>query len=147
MFEYFMSTYAESILMAIACVIFGLMGYAVRQLCKATLTNDTKLSVAKVAAQFVEQVWKEIHGPEKLQKALETAEALLKKKGIDFDAEEMRILIEAAVAEFNEAFKKPLEDEAAAGAVRKLDADMLAEAAELTAPDMETEPDMPEAEE
>ncbi|MCI7808170.1 phage holin family protein, partial [bacterium] len=66
------------------------------------------------AAQFVEQVWYTLHGPEKLAKALETAEVLLKKKGIDFDSDEMKILIEAAVAEFNEAFKKPLLEEGTA---------------------------------
>ena len=57
-----------------------------------------------------------------LSKALEVAEALLKKKGIDFDAEEMQILIEAAVAEFNEAFKKPLTEESTADAVRRVEA-------------------------
>ena len=59
-----------------------------------------------------------LHGADKLAKTLETAEALL-KKGIDFDAEEMQILIEAAVAEFNEAFKKPLTAESTADAVRR----------------------------
>ena len=49
----------------------------------------------------MEQVWTSLHGADKLAKALETAEVLLKKKGIDFDAGEMQVLIEAAVAEFN----------------------------------------------
>jgi hypothetical protein len=56
----------------------------------------------------VEQVWKDIHGEEKLQRALEAAEILLRKKGIPFDADEMMILIEAAVAEFNGVFHKEL---------------------------------------
>ncbi|MCI7809715.1 phage holin family protein, partial [bacterium] len=73
------------------------------------------------AAQFVEQVWYTLHGPEKLAKALETAEVLLKKKGIDFDSDEMKILIEAAVSEFNEAFKKPILEKATADAVRRVD--------------------------
>ena len=64
-----------------------------------------------MVVNFVEQVWYTLHGPEKLRKALETAQVLLAKKGIDFDAEEMEILIEAAVAEFNDAFRKPLDDE------------------------------------
>ena len=68
-----------------------------------------------------EQIWKDIHGAEKLQKAMETAEILLKKKGIDFDAEEMKILIEAAVAEFNGAFAKPLIMEDTADAVRRVE--------------------------
>ena len=36
---------------------------------------------------------------------------MLAKKGIEFDAEEIEIMIEAAVAEFNEAFRKPLDSE------------------------------------
>ena len=71
--------------------------------------------------KFVEQVWKTLHGTDKLNKALETAEALLKKKGITFDAEEMRVLIEAAVVEFNNVFQKPLENGSTADAVRKID--------------------------
>ena len=54
----------------------------------------------------MEQVWKDIHGADKLRKALETAEALLKKKGIPFDADEMMVMIEAAVQEMNEVFQK-----------------------------------------
>lgn len=64
---------------------------------------------------------KTIHGADKLSKALEVAEALLKKKGIDFDAEEMQILIEAAVAEFNKTFKStPLTEESTADAARRV---------------------------
>jgi len=69
----------------------------------------------------VEQTWKTLHGPEKMKEALKTAEALLKKKGIDFDAEEMEVLIEAAVAEFNDVFRKPINDEGTADAVRRID--------------------------
>ena len=64
-----------------------------------------------------------LHGADRLTKALETAESLLKKKGIDFDAEEMRILIEAALAEFNDAFKKPLLEESTSDAVRRVEAE------------------------
>ena len=42
---------------------------------------------------------------DKLNKALEAAETLLKKKGVPFDADEMMVLIEAAVWEFNKAFE------------------------------------------
>lgn len=104
MFEYFITNYGTQLLSLLMCTLFGVLGYGAKQICKAWLDDNTKRSVARVAAQFVEQVWKEIHGPEKLQKALETAQELLAKKGIDFDAEEMTVLIEAAVAEFNTAF-------------------------------------------
>ena len=43
------------------------------------INDDTKRAIARVAVQFVEQVWHTLHGADKLAKALETAEALLKK--------------------------------------------------------------------
>ena len=45
---------------------------------------------------------------------------MLKKKGISFDAEEMEVLIEAALAEFNDAFRKPISDGATADATRRV---------------------------
>lgn len=89
---------ARIILLAIA----GLLGTVAAKL----LNTEIKRRVAKIAAQFVEQAWKALHGEEKMQKALEAAAALLAKYGIKFDAAEMRILIEAAVGEFNEVFAK-----------------------------------------
>ena len=63
------------------------------------------------AVRFVEQCWNTLHGADKLAKALETDEILLKKKGIDFDSEEMMYIIEAAVAEMNEVFNKTTEQQ------------------------------------
>lgn len=106
MLNYFITNYGTQIIGIILCAIFGCLGYAVKKLCARYINDDTKATVARTAAKFVEQVFTDIHGKYKLHKALETAEALLKKKGIPFDADEMEVLIEAAVAEFNEAFKK-----------------------------------------
>ena len=108
--EYFFYSYGLEILGMILAAFLGTLGYACRKLYQQHVNDDTKRSIAAVAVKFVEQVWKTLHGPEKLRKALETAQTLLAKKGIDFDAEEMEILIEAAVAEFNDAFRKPLDD-------------------------------------
>ena len=121
MFEYFVYCYGTQILTAILCAIFGCLGYAIKRLATKYINDDTKRTIAKVAVQFVEQVWTSFHGADKLSKALDTAATLLKKKGIDYDAEEMQVLIEAAVAEFNEAFKEPLLAESSADAVRRIE--------------------------
>lgn len=121
MFDYFVQCYGTQILTAILCAIFGCLGYAIKRLATKYVNDDTKRTIAKVAVQFVEQVWTSLHGADKLAKALETAATLLKKKGIDYDAEEMQVLIEAAVAEFNDAFKKPLLAESSADAVRQIE--------------------------
>lgn len=121
MFDYFVQCYGTQILTAILCAIFGCLGYAIKRLATKYVNDDTKRTIAKVAVQFVEQVWTSLHGADKLAKALETAATLLRKKGIDYDAEEMQVLIEAAVAEFNEAFKEPLLAESSADAVRRIE--------------------------
>lgn len=121
MFEYFITNYGSQIIIAVMCGIFGMLGYALKQLVARYINDDTKRSIARVVVQFVEQVWITLHGADKLAKALETAETLLKKKGIDFDADEMTVLIEAAVAEFNEVFKSPLASESSAAAVRRVE--------------------------
>ena len=106
MLDYIMWSYGSEIAVLAVTVVFGGLGYAAKQIYKRFVTDQQKEAIAKTAARCVEQVWKTIHGPEKMKKALEYAETLLAKKGIQFDAEEMEILIEAAVAEFNEAFAK-----------------------------------------
>lgn len=123
MFEYFIYAYGMDIIGLLLVAVAGCIGIVMRKYMNkwvnaetSRLDDETKRSIARTVAAFVEQVWKELHGPEKLQKALETARELLAKKGIDFDADEMMVLIEAAVAEFNEAFRKPLLSETTAGA-------------------------------
>ena len=70
------------------------------------MDDKTKATVARIAARGVEQMYKELHGEEKLDKALEAAAAMLTEKGITVTDFELRMLVEDAVGEFNEAFKK-----------------------------------------
>ena len=106
MLDYLLWSYGTEIVALAVTVVFGGLGWAAKQIYKNFVTDKRKEAIAKTAARCAEQVWKTIHGPEKMKKALEYAEKLLAKKGIPFDAEEMEILIEAAVAEFNKAFEK-----------------------------------------
>ena len=121
MFEFFVYTYGPTLVGALLCAIMGSLGFAAKRLYEKRINTVEKKSIARTVASYVQQVWKDIHGPEKMAKALEAAEELLKKKNINFNASEMRIYIEAALAEFNEAFHQPLTDEASAGATRRVD--------------------------
>ena len=118
MFEYFIHTYGTEIIGLLMVAILGSVGNALRKIYREHVNDSTKIAIAKACAAFVEQTWKTLHGAEKLHKALETAQEMLAKKGIDFDADEMMVLIEAAVAEFNEAFHKPIDSLNAAGTYR-----------------------------
>ena len=106
MFAEFVNEYGLQILYAIITGIAGYIGIAIKNLVTKYLNDKTKRDVAKTAVQFVEQVYKDLHGKEKLNEALLAASAMLADKGITVTDLEMKYLIEAAVAEFNEAFKK-----------------------------------------
>ena len=119
MFAEFINTYGAEIIQAILVAICGLLGMAAKRLAARYIDNGTKQSLAKSVVLFVEQVFKDLHGQDKLDKAMARLSDLLLDKGIDFTQQEIETLIEAAVAEFNEAFKKPLLDEATAAAVER----------------------------
>ena len=78
-----------------------------KRIAEKVLDTPVKMQLAKIAVQFVEQTYKELHGEDKLDAALMALAGLLVEKKIDASADEMRILIEAAVAEFNKVFEKP----------------------------------------
>lgn len=114
MFAEFINIYGMEIMTAVLGIIFTVLGYVLKNLVKKFLDDNTKLTIATVCVQFVEQVYKNLHGPEKFDAALVRAAEMLAEKGIKFSALEMETLIEAAVAEFNEAFNKPaIEEETA----------------------------------
>ena len=106
MFAEFINQYGMQILYAIITAIAGYVGIVIKNLCTKYINDKTKATVAKTAVQFVEQVYKDLHGEEKLNEALSAASEMLAEKGITMSDLEMRVLIEAAVAEFNEAFRK-----------------------------------------
>ena len=118
-FEYFVANYGMEIIGLILSAIVGTLGYACKRIYQEHVNDETKLHIASAAVEFVEQAWKILRGPDKLAKALEAARILLEKKGIDFDADEMTILIEAVLAEFNGAFRKPIDDGSATPSVLK----------------------------
>lgn len=106
MFAEFINAYGLQIMYAIITAIAGYIGIVIKNLVTKYLNDKTKRDVAKSAVKFVEQVYKDIHGEEKLAEALVAASEMLAEKGITVTDLELRVLIEAAVAEFNEAFNK-----------------------------------------
>lgn len=97
----------------LSAIITGLasaLGVLLKKLYDRTIgayfKDKVKREVAAQVVKFVEQVYKDLHGEEKLGAALEAAEEMLNEKGITISELELRVLIEAALAEFNEAFKK-----------------------------------------
>lgn len=98
--------YINQLLLALLCAVCAWAGSWVRMYLSRFHWDGAKITAARTAAQCVEQVYRDLHGEAKLRKALEKAELLLRSRNIPFDAEEMTILIEAAVSEFNKSFAR-----------------------------------------
>ena len=102
----FISEYGTTILYAVLTALAGYIGIFAKKLYTKYVNDKTKQAVAKTVVQAVEQIYKDLHGEEKLNKALEAASEMLAEKGIIITDLEMRMLIEAALAEFNKAFEQ-----------------------------------------
>ena len=102
----FFNEYGTTIMYAVVVAIAGYFGTVAKNLYTKYINDKTKQAVAKTVVRGVEQIYKDLHGEEKLNKALEAASEMLADKGINASELELRIMIEAAVLEFNEAFIK-----------------------------------------
>lgn len=100
------SQYLYQIILALFLAAAAFLGAQVRNLYRKFVTTEIKQSVCRTAVRFVEQVYIDIHGPEKLRQAMTKASELLQEKGITITETELVALIEAAVNEFNNAFAK-----------------------------------------
>lgn len=90
----------DIILPAIASVIavlFGVLGAKLKSVYDTKIKTDTAKTVVDDVVKFVQQVYKDLDGPEKLQKALTEASTILNEKGISISDTELNMLIESAV--------------------------------------------------
>ena len=108
------ATYALPIIAAAVTALAGFLGAQLKDLYQKYINDKTKESVVRTCVKAVEQLYHDLGGPEKLEKAKEGIEDMLNEKGIPITELEMNLLIEAVVSEFNYGFAK-------AGKVPKLD--------------------------
>ena len=99
--------YGAEIIGTLLVAIAGIVAMVAKNMAAKYLDTNTKRTMAKVVVQFVEQAYKDLHGDDKLGAALTHLSEILAEKNIYASEAEMIIMIEAAVAEFNEVFKKP----------------------------------------
>jgi hypothetical protein len=111
MFAQFISEYGTQILYLIFTAIAGYVGIVVKNIYEKYINDQTKKNVVKTVVQGIEQLYKDLHGEEKLNKALEAASEILHEKGITITEFELQMLIEATVAEFNNVFNKTGDEE------------------------------------
>lgn len=102
----FISEYGTTILYGILTAIAGALGIWVKSLYTEYVNDKTKEKIVRICVGAVEQLYKDLHGEEKYNKVVESVVEMLGEKGITISELELKMLIEATVAEFNEAFKK-----------------------------------------
>lgn len=100
--------YGVEIIGTLLVALAGIFGMVLKRIAEKVLDTPVKQQLAKLVVQFVEQTYTELHGKAKLDAALMALAGLLEEKKIKASEAEMRILIEAAVAEFNKVFEKPV---------------------------------------
>jgi len=87
-------------------IVIAAVGTFIIGIIKAKYTEyvntDTKKELAMLTVRYVEQVFKALHGDEKLNKAKSAFIKVLNERGIEISEDEVNILLEAAVREMNE---------------------------------------------
>lgn len=107
----FLNEYATLLLYTALTGIFGVIAAFVKKKYKEKCDTKTKKDVVKTCVTAVQQLYKDLGGEEKKQKAIESISEMLTEKGISISPLEMDMLIEAAVGEFKGVFdEEPEED-------------------------------------
>lgn len=96
--------YLTQIILTLLLALAAFLGAQVRNIYRKYVTTEIKQNVIRTVVRFVEQVYKDIHGPEKLAQAMAKASEILEGYGITISESELVAMIEAAVNEFNDAF-------------------------------------------
>ena len=105
--EQFMAELQPLIINAAIVVLTGIgtwVGKIIGEWFKEKINTKTKTDIVKTTCEYVQQVYKDLDGESKLQKAQEAIVEQLNEKGITITELEMRVLIESTVHSFKTGF-------------------------------------------
>ncbi len=97
-----LGTYVLPILATALTALAGFLGAQIKGLYRRWVDDKTKEAVVRTCVKAVEQLYRDLGGPEKLERAREGIRQMLEEKGIPISQLEMDLLIESVVAEFNQ---------------------------------------------
>lgn len=97
-----LSTYVLPVLAAALTALAGFVGAQLKNLYRRWVDDKTKEAVVRTCVKAVEQLYRDVGGPEKLERAREGIRQMLEEKGIPITQLEMDMLIESVVSEFNQ---------------------------------------------
>lgn len=107
----FISEYGIVIIYALITAVAGFIGSQIKNIYERHVNDETKEKVVATCVKAVEQLYHDLNGNEKLDKAKENIIDMLATKGIQISEIEMDMLIEACVAEFNLTFLAKAKEE------------------------------------
>ena len=107
----FINQYGYMILYAALTAIAGFLGAQIKKRIDRVTADEEKRKAVETVVKAVEQMYQDLSGREKLEKAKENILAILQSKDIAISEVEMDMLIEACVAEFNLAFLQKAKEE------------------------------------
>lgn len=98
--------YLTQIILTVFLALAAYLGAQAKNLWKKYVNTEIKQNVIRSTVRYIEQVYQDLHGPEKLSQAMAKASEILEGYGITISESELVAMIEAAVNEFNNAFAK-----------------------------------------
>ena len=107
----FINQYGYMILYAALTAIAGFLGAQIKKRIDRVTADEEKRKAVETCVKAVEQLYQDLSGTEKLDRAKENILAILQSKDIAISEVEMDMLIEACVAEFNLAFLQKAKEE------------------------------------
>lgn len=101
MVKEFLAQYGMEIISTIVVAIMGFIGICIKNVIKKISDDKTKEQVCKTVVKAVEQMYSDLTGDERYEKAVESVSEMLAEKGIGATELEVKMLIESAVKEMN----------------------------------------------
>ena len=109
--EEIFGAYVLPAIVSLVAAAAAFLGNQLKRLYEKYINDKTKQSVVRTCVKAVEQLYHDLGGPEKLEKAKTSAVEMLNEKGIPITDLELSMLIESAVSEFNYGFSQTVEVE------------------------------------
>lgn len=107
--EEIFGAYVLPAIVSLLAAAAAFVGAQIKKLYEKYINDKTKQSVVRTCVKAVEQLYHDLGGPEKLEKAKASAVEMLNEKGIPITDLELSMLIESAVSEFNYGFSQIVE--------------------------------------
>lgn len=97
----FLKEYGFTLISAILTAMAAFIGKQLKNVYQNRVDDKTKREIVETCVMAVEQLYQQLSGSEKLERAKESIVEILETKGIAITTLELDMLIESVVAEFN----------------------------------------------